>query len=113
MEILKAIWAGYRAEVALLLDVVQGLLLHLEVLMMLLIRFAQFEAEIVLGRGLDLCKEGTRERPTRVLLALQSTELSTLSAQQLIKFAHCDVITRHIRVTVVGRDHSLLYEQGA
>jgi hypothetical protein len=45
MEILKAIWAGYRAEVALLLDVVQGLLLHLEVLIMLLIRFAQFDAE--------------------------------------------------------------------
>jgi len=69
---------------------------------MLLIRFAQFDAERVLGRGFDLCKEGTRGRPTRVLLTLQGAELSTLSLQQLIQFAHRDVLTKHVRVAAIG-----------
>ena len=68
-----------REIVALLVDVGHGLLLHVVVLVVLLIRLVQFDAERVLGRGFDLGKEGAGGRPTRVLSALQGLELSTLS----------------------------------
>ena len=68
-----------REIVALLVDVGHGLLLHVVVLVVLLIRLVQFDAERVLGRGFDLGKEGAGGRPTRVLLALQGLKLSTLS----------------------------------
>ena len=99
-----------REIVALLLDVSQGLLLHLVVLIMLLIRLAQFDAERVLGRGFDLCKKGTRGRPTRVLLTLQGAELSTLSLQQLIQFAHRDVLTKHIRFALLPSTHETSWQ---
>ena len=74
----------------------------------MLIRFAQLEAERVLGRGFGLCKEATKGRPTRVLLALQSADLCTLSAKRLTNFTHCDAIARQIIATRWSRGCTLL-----
>ena len=48
--------------------------------------------------------------PTRVLLTLQGAELSTLSLQQLIQFAHRDVLTKHIRFALLPSTHETSWQ---